>query len=349
MGPMKKSTDNSPRLRKKISAKNKYSFKLENVCLNTVDRYKYLGLFFDEYLTFYSGEKDLCLKDGRAFGACISRFKALKDVGFITFTKLYNCMVNPVCDYFSALWGHTSFQESEKLQNRAIVYFRGLGPRTPILAMQGGMGWFSPTTRHSLAIIRLWNKLVQLEHARLPYIVFSWMSTTNGGWFRRTTDLFKTYDLHCYIVNKEVIALSIAINKILFFENNKWNTIMQFKPKLRTHITFKTIYATEMYVKSLFSKAKRSILCQLRCGVLPLAIETGRYKNTPVDQRLCRLCNLNQIEDESHFLCQCTLYKTMRTTLYLHISSIYLTNFTLLTPNEQLKVFMAEQCFYLTI
>ena len=104
---------------------------------------------------------------------------------------------------------------------------------------------------------------------------------------------------------------------------------MQLKPKLRTYITFKTIYATEMYVKSLFSKAKRSILCQLRCDVLPLAIETGRYTNTPVDQRLRRLCNLNQIEDESHFLCQCTLYKTMRTELYLHISPFYPTNLIL--------------------
>ena len=71
--------------------------------------------------------------------------------------------------------------------------------------------------------------------------------------------------------------------------------------------------------------------------------------NTPVDQRLCRLCNLNQIEEESHFVCQCTLYKTMRTKLYLHISSIYPTNFTLLTPNEQLKVLMSEEFIYLTI
>ena len=78
-----------------------------------------------------------------------------------------------------------------------------------------------------------------------------------------------------------------------------------------------------MYVKSLFSEAKRSILCQLRCGVglLPLAIETGRYTNTPVDQQLCRLCNLKQMEDESHFLCQCTLYKTMRTELYVYLSN----------------------------
>ena len=73
--------------------------------LNTVDRYKYLGLIFDEYLTFDLGVNDLCLKGVRALSACISRFKALKDVGFIISTKLYNCIVNPVCDYFSALWG----------------------------------------------------------------------------------------------------------------------------------------------------------------------------------------------------------------------------------------------------
>ena len=54
---------------------------------------------------------------------------------------------------------------------------------------------------------------------------------------------------------------------------------MQLKPKLRTYITFKTIYATEKYVKLLFSKAKRSILCQLICGVLPLAVP---FTGTPI-------------------------------------------------------------------
>ena len=58
------------------------------------------------------------------------------------------------------------------------------------MAVQGEMGWLSPTTRHSLSIIRLWNKFVQLDHARLLYIAFSWISTTNGGWFRRTTEMY---------------------------------------------------------------------------------------------------------------------------------------------------------------
>ena len=45
--------------RNKRSARSKYSFKLGDVCLNTVDRYDYLGLIFDEYLTFDLGVNDL--------------------------------------------------------------------------------------------------------------------------------------------------------------------------------------------------------------------------------------------------------------------------------------------------
>ena len=75
--------------RKKSSAKNKYYFKIEDECLNTVDIYKYFGPNFYEYLTFDLGvTNNICLKGGRPLGACLSRFKALKDVGFITFTKL---------------------------------------------------------------------------------------------------------------------------------------------------------------------------------------------------------------------------------------------------------------------
>ena len=39
----------------------------------------------------------------------------------------------------------------------------------------------------------------------------------------------------------------------------------------------------------------------------------------------------------------------MRTELYLHISSIYPTNFILLTPNEQLKVLKSEEFIHLTM
>ena len=39
-----------------------------------------------------------------------------------------------------------------------------------------------------------------------------------------------------------------------------------------------------------------------------LRIETGRYENTPRNERLCLFCTSNKIEDENHFLLDCKTY-----------------------------------------
>ena len=45
----------------------------------------------------------------------------------------------------------------------------------------------------------------------------------------------------------------------------------------------------------------RSFLCKLVGGTLPLRIESGRYCNELRENRICRLCDANQIEDQFHF------------------------------------------------
>ena len=39
----------------------------------------------------------------------------------------------------------------------------------------------------------------------------------------------------------------------------------------------------------------------LRMGCLPLTVETGRYSNIPYEERVCRLCDRGDVEDQSHF------------------------------------------------
>ena len=46
--------------------------------------------------------------------------------------------------------------------------------------------------------------------------------------------------------------------------------------------------------------------------MLPLRIETGRYRGEPIPDRICNLCDLNEVEDELHFLFKCDLYKFCR-------------------------------------
>ena len=54
-------------------------------------------------------------------------------------------------------------------------------------------------------------------------------------------------------------------------------------------------------------------MAQLRCGILPLRIETGRYVGESPDERLCKLCNGPAIEDEKHVLLNCTVITILET------------------------------------
>ncbi len=66
-------------------------------------------------------------------------------------------------------------------------------------------------------------------------------------------------------------------------------------------------------------KYDRSLISQLRLGILPLRIETGRYSNLREADRICQLCSANQVENESHFLFQCELYNIERLRLEVAI------------------------------
>ena len=46
--------------------------------------------------------------------------------------------------------------------------------------------------------------------------------------------------------------------------------------------------------------------------ILPLNIEAGRFRNQPMEDRLCTLCEFDAIEDKCHFLFKCSLYNDLR-------------------------------------
>lgn len=54
----------------------------------------------------------------------------------------------------------------------------------------------------------------------------------------------------------------------------------------------------------------------MRCGTFPLEIEKGRIRNIPVEQRTCKMCDLQTVEDETHFLIQCPKYRDQREKLF---------------------------------
>ena len=61
----------------------------------------------------------------------------MKDVGYRAYTQLYNSMVVPISDYFAGIWGIRKFEQSDKLQNRAIRYFQAWDQKHQFVLCKG--------------------------------------------------------------------------------------------------------------------------------------------------------------------------------------------------------------------
>ena len=88
------------------------------------------------------------------------------------------------------------------------------------------------------------------------------------------------------------------------------------KPELRLYIMFKSDIVQEPYITFNVPKFQWSLFAQFRDGILPLHIETGGFVNKPLSERICCLCPNGDVEDEVHFLTNCSLYDTHRVVMY---------------------------------
>ena len=103
--------------------------------------------------------------------------------------------------------------------------------------------------------------------------------------------------------------------------------ITRYFERLTCYCTFclyKTQFCLENYV-NFFARAYRSFFTKLRISSHSLMIERGRHfhPKIPADQRLCKLCSLDEVEDEFHFMVKCTSYADLRAELLSNISEIY--------------------------
>ena len=285
--------------------------------LEIVKEYKYLGIILDEYLNFNTCSKSLADSGGRALGAIISKFKYMKDVGFMSYSKMYESGVIPVVDYGSAIWGSAKHKQSELIQNRTIRYFLGVHNFTAIPVLHGEIGWLPVKYRIQVNKLRLWNRLVNMPHERLTKQIFLGMYHSNEtNWCKELYNIFSQIDMQHVFHNKTVCNLDLCKEKLMELAQNDWKELILTKPKLRTYIKFKKELGIEKYVLNIRNKYERSMIAKLRCGILQLHVESGRFNQTNLENRTCNVCNNNVIEDEFHFVCICPEYSIARTKLY---------------------------------
>ena len=139
--------------------------------MEVVAKYKYLGVFLDDFLKYRTTANILGESVGRARGMCVgggggggggifSRFKHFKMATCMS--RLKSCQISMLCQNWRTVqvWG-----------------FLGVNTRNTTHALYGTMAWVMPKYMRWISHVRLCNRVVQVENIRLTRHVFNWDST----------------------------------------------------------------------------------------------------------------------------------------------------------------------------
>ena len=159
-----------------------------------------------------------------------------------------------------------------------------------------------------------------MSNDRLTKKVFLAEYEKQGKWCTAVKLLFELCGCAHVYYTKSECDLQWCKDKLTEIYWQEWKRAIKLKPKLRTYMKLKEEIGVEKYIQINRTKSQRSLLAQIRMGILPLHIETGRFSRKNVTERICTLCNKKKVEDELHFLFSCSYYKQERSDFFNSIN-----------------------------
>ncbi len=268
----------------------------------------------------------------------INKYKNMKEMGYSTYSKLFNSLVCPVMDYGASIWGGKSYDCMINVLNRAQRFFTGVHRLCPIDGFTGDMGWPSNRIRWKLDALRLWNRLIATDRERILYKVFKWdmachNQTNKSNFAARVKQILCEAKMKPLYNNLGAVDIESVKKCLLDRWEIEWKNSVSSKTKLKLYEAIKAEFGVEKYLLLDIDKYEKSLLSQLRYGILPLRIETGRYINEKREERICTLCNTNNIESVEHFLFECSMYDNYRLE-FMHKAQNCINNLENLTQSE---------------
>ena len=286
--------------------RSSFQFRMGNNLLDYTDSYKYLGYTIHEHLSESQNMEKLTGAASRSFGRIHSIFKSVGDLGIKTYKTLFDSYVEPIMNYASGVWGYKDFSSPQVLQNRIMRFYLGIHKFSPLASTKLEMDWIDCRQRRWINMLRLFNRIISMNSSMIPKIILQWdVSLGLETWFSEIKHIINELSLHNTSENFEPYNISQVYETSIEYNRALWANEALQKPKLRTFIQIHDFDSKQLLVKSHITRYQRSLLSQIKFGILPLKIETDRYQGIPAENRICKICDMNQPEDELHFLFFC--------------------------------------------
>ena len=307
----------------------KQTFIVDNKQLEHVQTFCYLG--FDVKASgvvraAINALYDKANKAMRPLKGAISRF----NIPLKTSIKLFHTYISPILLYTTKNWmalsnkriqnfaHETIFNDIETsktdiLHRQFLKYIIGVSKSCPNLAIYGETGEVPLSLKAYRLMLNYWYRIKNLPNDTLVKLALLENVQMRTNWIITIEKLLDSLGLTEVTDNFGKFKRTVDKNIKNTFEKFWSDTLkdpkitrLQFYRKIKNNVKFESYLELPNY-------DIRKIIAKIRCSDHMLEIEKGRHRKIPREERVCKVCNDNEVETEDHFLTKCKLYDNIKT------------------------------------
>ena len=308
----------------------KNTFVIQDEILEPVQSFRYLGFNVKSSGTVKHAMNILCDKANKALRpllCAIARF----NIPVKTAIQLFHTYISPILLYNAENWttlsnrkmqnfnddtllNETSTSKIDVIHRKLLKFILGVSKSCPNLTIYGDTGEIPLSLKAYRLMLNFWHRVTSLPDTTLVRKAMTENIELRTNWIITIERLINRFKLADKIGNHKRFKeqTKVIVNKTYskFWEREIKNPN---SARLLLYKQIKKNLKMENYLQEL-SYENRKILTKIRCSDHCLEIEKGRHRNIPRNDRICKLCDKNEIETEDHFLLRCNIYCQLRAT-----------------------------------
>ena len=323
--------------------------KYNGTVLEDVKQFKYLGTIIDKSGNFKQNNIFLKKKGLRA------SFSIIKSLGtnlkISSLIKIFEKVVEPIllynCEISQAFipnnWSYTKFKDNiwnqgdqiSKVINSFFRQILGVGKKTTTWGILTETGKYPIILKAYIQIIKYWIRLLDIESKYMQESHISclelWKKNKNN-WCKiieyliRYTDMEQNFNLENVMSDPKTFLEKFKYKitqKFLNFWKKEINS--KIGTKLDFYKSIKKQFSFEKYL-DIVGKEYRIPITFIRLSNHNFTREKLRYQNVKREERICHICDLNEVGNEMHYLAKC------RNTNIENLRNLFITNIKEIQP-----------------
>ncbi len=296
------------------------NMKLSGNGVGRVSRYKYLGVWIDEKLS-WKYQCDQVVMKVKSKIQNWSRIFRNNNINVENRVRIWKTVIRPVMEYGGAIWWTTKVEERrlESIQLGVGKQILGVARTTPDSVIRGDLGLESLKSRRDAMKLKFLAQIYLAEEDRFVRDLLDMKYKFRGArrsWCVMMDKLVSFYQLENDLEELEQGKLTrvdwekVVDKKVKEIELSSWKSEVVLGKKLDMYRLAKTDWGLEDWMRGEWDDEKR-VRFKWRSGVHELEVEMGRRSGKDREERVCKVCK-NGVEDVKHVLVDCERYENIR-------------------------------------